>query len=131
MVRRARLNPRSLDWSRFVVAERDGVVVGCGQLRVHADGARELASLVVDRSNQGRGVASDIIDALLADDREDIFTLIDQRFVRHFRRWGFHAVDPGELPRTVFRTYRIGRIVTSLAPVLTRRRIRIVPLKRP
>ena len=131
MIRRARLNPRNLDWSRFVVAERDGTVVGCGQVRVYADGARELASLAVERSSRGQGIASDIIDTLLADDRDDTYTLIDRRFARHFRRWGFHTVDPGELPRTVLRTYRIGRTVTALASVLTRRRIRIVPLKRP
>lgn len=131
MIRRAHLNPRSLDWSRFVVAQRHGTIVGCGQVRVHADGARELASLVVQPTVRGQGVAGGIIDALLADDSGEMYTLIDRRFARHFQRWGFHVVDPDRLPRSVMRTYRIGRIVTGIASVVTRRRIRIVPLKRP
>ena len=131
MVRRARLNPRNLDWSGFRVAERHGTIVGLGQVRVYGDGARELASLVVQRSVRGQGVATAIIDALLADDRGVMYTLIDRRFTQHFQRWGFHVVDPSELPPSVMRTYRIGRVVTGLASALTRRRVRIVALKRP
>jgi N-acetylglutamate synthase-like GNAT family acetyltransferase len=131
MVRRARLNPRNLDWSRFCVAERHGTIVGLGQVRVYGDGARELASLVVQRSVRGQGIASDIVGALLADDRREMYTLIDRRFAQHFQRWGFHIVDPGELPRSVMGTYRVGRVVTALGSALTRRRVRIVALKRP
>jgi len=38
LVRQARLNPRDLRWSRFVVAERDRAVVGVAQVRVYPDG---------------------------------------------------------------------------------------------
>jgi N-acetylglutamate synthase-like GNAT family acetyltransferase len=131
MVRRAHLNPSNLDWSRFMVAERHATIVGAGQIRVHTDGARELASLVVQDSVRGQGVASDIIDALLADNRGEMYTLIDRRFTRHFQRWGFHVVDTEQLPRSMMRTLRFGRVVTGLAAVLTGRRMRIVPLKRP
>ena len=131
MVRRAHLNPRNLDWTRFIVAERHGTTIGGGQVRVYADGARELASLVVQRTLRGQGVASDIVDALLANDHGEMYALIDRRFTHHFQHWGFHVVDTDELPPSVMRTYRVGRIVTGLASVLTRRRIRIVPLKRP
>jgi N-acetylglutamate synthase-like GNAT family acetyltransferase len=131
MVHRAHLNPRDLDWSRFVVAEHRRTIVGVGQVRLHADGAHELASLVVERSFRGQGVAGSVVDALLTDDRGDMYTLIDRRFVQHFQRWRFHAVNPGELTRSIKRTYRVGRVVTVVASLLTCRRVRIVPLRRP
>lgn len=131
MVRRARLNPADLHWERFVVAERDSRTVGVAQLRRHPDGATELASLVVEPDAQRQGVAVQMVDALLADEQAPVHALIDRRFVGHFARWGFAPVGPRQLPRSVARNYRIGRIVTTLGSVLRRRRIRIVPLLRP
>jgi len=130
MVRRARLNPANLKWERFVIAERDGRTVGVAQLRRHSDGAIELASLFVEPDARRHGIAAHMVDALLADERAPVITLIDRRFVEHFSQWGFAQVDPGQLPRSVARGYRIGRVVTAVGSVLRRERIRIVPLLR-
>ena len=43
----AGLNPFSLGWPRFLVAEDGGRVVGVAQIKPHGDGSRELASLAV------------------------------------------------------------------------------------
>jgi len=131
MVRRARLNPAKLQWKRFVIAEHDSRAVGVAQLRRHFDGAVELASLVVEPDVQGHGIAGLMIDALLADEQAAVYTIIDRRYVAHFMRWGFSPVDPGRLPRSVSRIYRIGRVVTAVGSVLRRQRIRIVSLLRP
>jgi N-acetylglutamate synthase-like GNAT family acetyltransferase len=131
MVRGARLNPSGLDWRRFVVAELDGQTVGVAQLRRYSDGATELASLVVDPDKRGHGIATHMIDALLTGEQEPVYTLIDRRFVEHFTRWGFAPVEPSQLPRSVSRGYRIGRVVTAVGSLLRRQRIRIVPLLRP
>jgi N-acetylglutamate synthase-like GNAT family acetyltransferase len=130
MVRQARLNPADLRWPRFMVAERDGRIVGVAQLRLHPDGARELASLAVTPSARQQGVATRLVDALLQTQACEVFTLIDRPYVDHFRRWGFHEVDRASLPGSVARVYRIGRAVTAVASLLTRRKIRIVPLRR-
>ncbi|HEV8566819.1 MAG TPA: GNAT family N-acetyltransferase [Actinoplanes sp.] len=130
MVRQARLNPADLRWPRFVVAEHDGRIVGVAQLRLHPDGACELASLAVTPSARGQGVATKLVDALLQTQASEVYTLIDRPYVDHFRRWGFHEVDRAGLPRSVARVYRIGRAVTAVASLLTRRKIRIVPLRR-
>ena len=131
MVRRARLNPAGLHWEQFVVGERDGRAVGVAQVRRHSDGARELASLVVESGVRGHGIATQLVDALLADETAAVYALIDRRFAGHFARWGFRKVGPGELPRSVSRTYLIGRAVTTLGSLLRWQRIRIVPLLRP
>ena len=54
----AQLNPLALHWPRFVVAESQGQVVGVGQVKVHADGAPELASLAVLPQLQGSGAGT-------------------------------------------------------------------------
>lgn len=131
MVRQARLNPSDLHWPRFMVAEEDGAIVGVGQIRLYRDGAHELASLVVQPSTRGEGVATALVDALLADDHGEVYTLIDRRYTGHFARWGFREVAPTRLPRSLIRVYRLGRIVTGVGSLLTRRRIRIVALRRP
>jgi amino-acid N-acetyltransferase len=131
MVRRARLNPAGLHWEQFVVGERDGRAAGVAQLRRHSDGTKELASLAVEPGAREHGIATQMVDALLADETTAVYALIDRRFVGHFARWGFHQVAPSELPRSVSRIYLIGRAVTTLGSLLRRQRIRIVPLLRP
>jgi len=131
MVRRARLNPAGLHWEQFVIGERDGGAVGVAQLRRHSDGARELASMVVEPGARGHGIATQMVDALLADEIAAVYTLVDRRFAGHFASWGFREVAPSELPQSVARTYLIGRVVTTLGSLLRRQRIRIVPLLRP
>jgi N-acetylglutamate synthase-like GNAT family acetyltransferase len=130
MIRQARLNPADLQWRRFMVAEQDGQIIGVAQVRVHPDKARELASLAVVPSARGNGVATRLVDELLRDQTTEVYTLIDRPFVDHFRRWGFDRIDAARLPRSVRRVYRTGRIVTTLASVVVRRRIRIVALRR-
>jgi N-acetylglutamate synthase-like GNAT family acetyltransferase len=131
MIRRAGLNPAGLQWAHFTVAEQAGRIVGVVQVRVHPDGARELASLAVASEFRGNGVATRLVDAVLRDETTEVYTLIDRRFVDHFQRWGFERVEVAQLPRSVRRVYRIGRVVTTLGSVVARRRIRIVPLRRP
>jgi amino-acid N-acetyltransferase len=130
MVRRARLNPAGLHWEQFVVGELDGRAVGVAQLRRHSDGTKELASLVVEPGAREHGIATQLVDALLADETAAVYALIDRRFVDHFVRWGFSQVGPSELPRSVSRIYMIGRAVTTVGGLLRRQRIRIVPLLR-
>ena len=101
-----------------MVAERDGHAVGVAQLRRHSDGATELASLVVEPEVRGHGIAGRMVDALLIDEQMPVYTLIDRRFADHFTRWGFTPVDPGRLPRSIARVYRIGRVVTAVGSVL-------------
>jgi N-acetylglutamate synthase-like GNAT family acetyltransferase len=127
----AKLNPRNLDPSRFVVAEVGDGIAGAAQLRRHSDGALELASIVVRDDLRGAGVASAMVDRLLTGEEAEVFVLVDRPYREHFGRWGFEEVPPATLPRSVKLNYRIGRVVTTIGSVVQRRRIRIVPLRRP
>jgi amino-acid N-acetyltransferase len=131
LVRQARLNPRGLDWRRFVIAEADGAPIGVAQVRRHPDGSRELASLVVRPEYRDRGVAGRMIDALLPDEPGPVFTLVDRRYAQHFTRWHFQPVDPADLPRSMARQLQIGRLATAIGSLLIRHRIRLLALRRP
>ena len=87
LVREARLNPRGLHWSRFLVADDDGRIVGVAQVRLHSDGARELASLVVKPEYRGQGLAGHLIDGLASGDHGRMHMLVDRPFADYYQRW--------------------------------------------
>ena len=131
LVRGARLNPADLDWRRFTVVEDGGVVVGVGQVRVHGDGSREIASLVVAPEHRGRGVAVELVDALVASSPGPLYVLLDRAALPSWaRRWGFRPVRPAALPRPVRRELRVGRVVAGVLGLRHGRRIRIVAARR-
>jgi N-acetylglutamate synthase-like GNAT family acetyltransferase len=63
IVRAARINPRDLNWQRFLLAQRGQHVIGVGQVKPHEDGSRELASIAVVPEWQGNGVGGALIRA--------------------------------------------------------------------
>ena len=83
LVHSERLNPTGINWPNFLVAAVGGRVVGAAQVRNHTDGSRELGSLVVAREKRGQGIASRMIDALLADEREPIWMITSETYARN------------------------------------------------
>ena len=103
----AGLFPLDLNWRRFLVAEDDGQIVGCVQMRRHR-GADELSSLVVARSQRGRGVARQLIERLLVDEPGPVYLICAERLEPFYRRFGFVVVDEG-LPAALRRKRDAGR----------------------
>jgi N-acetylglutamate synthase-like GNAT family acetyltransferase len=100
IVRAGRINPFGLAWSRFLVAERAGVVIGVGQIKPHRDRSRELASIAVAAPYQGQGIGGALIQALLAQATPPLFLICLDRLTGYYRRFGFqpiaaHAMPPG------------------------------------
>ncbi len=95
LVRAANLDPLSLHWENFLVAESAGRVVGAGQVKPYPN-ARELGSLVVLPSHRGRGVGSDIVRALIARESGDVFLLCRDRLEAYYARFGFRRAGFGE-----------------------------------
>jgi len=59
------INPLGIKWPRFLVANHlEEGLIGCGQVKVHRDGSRELASIAVHKAWRKQGVARAIISAL-------------------------------------------------------------------
>ena len=54
---------------RFVLAERDGTIVGTGALIEESPGTGRLVRMSVDRHHRGRGIGRALVDHLVAEAR--------------------------------------------------------------
>jgi len=107
LIRETRLNPLGLKWPHFVVAEDEqGVFIGCGQIKTHKDGTRELASIAVVKGWRGRDVASTIIHQLLNGASRPLYLMCGSRLIPFYQPFGFEEIsDAAAMPAT-FRRYR-------------------------
>lgn len=97
MVRQARINPFGLHWPDFIIAEREGQIVGIGQVKEHRDGSRELASIAVRPAYQRQGIATAIIRELLSRE-EGVLYLTCRTYMEDFYKpFGFYRVSGDEL----------------------------------
>lgn len=68
------------------------------QLRRHRDGSRELGSLVVRKEARRQGIASRLINALLAGANERVLLITAESFAARYERWGFRQIEPAAAP---------------------------------
>lgn len=115
IIRDAGINPMSLDWHRFLIAEENGQTIGIGQVKQHGDGSRELASIAVIPERRGQGIASEIIRALLAKENDDVYLTCRAQLESFYNRFGFRKVGREEMTPYFRRIYRIGNIFARLA----------------
>lgn len=83
------------DVQEFWVAERDGVILGCGALHVMWEDLAEIRTVAVRLDSQGHGVGHQIVSRLLEIAREvgvsRVFVLTFA--VEFFARHGFEEID--------------------------------------
>jgi amino-acid N-acetyltransferase len=130
LVHAERLNPHGLDWKNFVLASIDDRIVGAVQMRQHADGARELGSLVVAPPHRRQGIAGRLITALLAQHPGTVHVITARANAEHYRRWGFRTLASRHAPRSVRRNRLLGQAASLLALLGGRRPRRLVILRR-
>jgi N-acetylglutamate synthase-like GNAT family acetyltransferase len=116
LVHSGRINPTGLDWQRFILAQTaEGEVIGCGQVKPHRDGSKELASIVVHPDWRGRGVARKIIEELLASHPGELYLMCRSELGSLYEKFGFRAIQPGEMPKYFRRISRLAGLLESLA----------------
>jgi N-acetylglutamate synthase-like GNAT family acetyltransferase len=117
LIRAVGINPLGLDWRRFILAVGpDNQMIGCGQIKVHKDGSRELASIAVRENWRGRGVASGIIDCLLQNETGNIWLMCRSEMVPFYARFGFDEVTQvEELPSYYRRIYKLWKLLSSIS----------------
>ncbi len=99
LVWRVLVNPTGLDWRRFVVAVDDqGNVLGCGQIKPHRDGSRELASIAVQPEFHGQGIGTAVIQRLLAENAPPLYLTCRAHLGSYYHRFGFETVALDEMP---------------------------------
>lgn len=112
LVRAAHLNPIGLDWHNFVVAaDAEDSILGCGQIKTHRGGAKELASIWVLPTCRGHGVARAIIESLLSDQASRTWLTCASALVPFYSRFGFREPDARDGGPLYF---RFARLVAAL-----------------
>ncbi len=130
LIRAAHLNPRDLDWRRFLVADAGDRAVGCAQARIHRHGTRELASVAVEAELRGAGIGSLLVEAILAREPGVLYVMTERRTEGYFARFGFRRIRAADAPPDFRRQYRIAWIVTTALSPLARRRLRVISMRR-
>lgn len=120
LIRAVNINPMGLKWPRFLVAvAENGELIGCGQIKPHRDGSRELASIAVQKGWRRQGIAAAIIQRLLADEPPPVWLTCIDRLVPFYEQFGFVEVKDGD-GRSLPRTYRFIRTVFKPVQKLSR-----------
>jgi amino-acid N-acetyltransferase len=92
------------DIQEFLVAERDGEVVGCGALHVMWEDLAEVRTVAVNPDLAGQGIGSLILTALIERAREvgvkKVFCLTFA--VPFFERHGFQEIDDTPVEHDVY-----------------------------
>jgi amino-acid N-acetyltransferase len=124
LVRSERLNPNDLDWPRFVVATSFDAVIGAVQMRRHADGSRELASLVVHPQWRGQGIAPRLIAQRLDAQAGPVNLITARPMAPFFERWGFRPIEARAAPPALRRQRCLGQWLGGAFSLLRGRRPR-------
>lgn len=120
LIQEGNINPIGLAWPRFTVAvDPAGQVIGCGQIKPHAGGVYELASIAVRPAWRRQGVARCIIDHLLSAHftvapETPLYLTCRSELGSFYTRFGFRPLTPEEMPPYFRRIYRVIRIANAL-----------------
>jgi len=100
--------PRTLDniihdVQNFVVAELDGVVVGCASLYIYQTGLAEIRSVVIEESAQNQGQGQALVQYLLefAHQMELEQIIVLTYIPEYFTKLGFNTIDKSSLAENI------------------------------
>jgi amino-acid N-acetyltransferase len=109
-----KINPMNLDWRRFIVAiAPDGDLIGCGQVKPHRDGSLELASIAVAAAWRGKGIARDIIQALLLAHPGELHLTCRSHLEPFYEKFGFQVINEAQMPPYFRKISRLARLFSS------------------
>jgi N-acetylglutamate synthase-like GNAT family acetyltransferase len=118
LVRGEHLNPLGLDWRRFTVARMPAQekLSGCVQVKPHADGSRELASLVVAVEWRGLGIGAQLVRHCQASAEKRLYLTCRGGLGSYYARFGFTVVSPAAMPPYFKRISRLAKVFGVLFP---------------
>jgi amino-acid N-acetyltransferase len=129
-IRQAKINPRNLHWENFLVAEENGRLIGMRQVKVHAQGTREVGSGFVLPEYRRQGISARLMNEILSREQDTLYLMCRDKRAPYYEQFGFRQVAVDQLPVDFHKEYRIGRFVTSLMSIFSKEKIRIIPMKR-
>jgi N-acetylglutamate synthase-like GNAT family acetyltransferase len=116
LIRAVKINPLGIDWARFLIAVDGGNrLVGCGQVKLHRDGSRELASIAVTPAWRGQGVAHALIKRLVASHDQPLYLTCRSHLGDFYKRFGFQVIQPAEMPAYFRRVFRLAELLARFS----------------
>lgn len=107
MVLREGLDPSTLRWPNFIVAQDDaGAIAGIAQIKPYRD-CREFGSLVVLPQFRRQGIGAMLIEHALENEAGDVYLVCGVHRVPYYRKFGFVEINRDDAPRTLRRKLRI------------------------
>ncbi len=97
LIHAAHLDPTSLKWENFLVAEIEGKLVGIGQIKRYP-GCEELGSLVTLPQYRGQGVAHELISALEARAGRPLYLFCETKMQPFYQQFGYETISYWQLP---------------------------------
>lgn len=117
LIYRVGINPLGLEWRRFWIVEENGKLIACGQIKIHRDGSRELASIAVVPERRRRGYARAVIEQLLSDAQKPLYLTCRPNLEQFYAKFGFDTVrQPAEMPPYFRRVWKIARFIGRFFP---------------
>lgn len=114
LIRQVRINPTKLDWRRFTVADCEGEMIGCAQLKPVPRGLTELASLAVRPSYRHQGVARSLIEYLLVSAPRPVYLTCRSALGGMYEKFGFQALEVDGMPVYYRRLQRLAKTFLEL-----------------
>lgn len=112
LIRQVNINPTELSWQRFIVAmDGDDRLIGCGQVKTHQGGVRELASIAVVPERRGEGIARKVIEHLIALHPSPLYLTCRRELGAFYQRFGFSTLGFQEMPVYYRRLFRIAHLL--------------------
>jgi N-acetylglutamate synthase-like GNAT family acetyltransferase len=115
LIHQVGINPMALDWRHFLLAvdEKDRMI-GCGQIKAHFDGTRELASIAVVPEQRGQGIARAVIEQLKAENFPPLYLTCRSELSLMYEKFGFRTLKPEELTPYFKRIWRFAHLIQRL-----------------
>ena len=115
LIHQVGINPMGLDWRHFLLAvDENDRMTGCGQIKPHFDGTRELASIAVVPEQRGQGIARAVIEHLQAENSPPLYLTCRSMLGPMYEKFGFRALGPNELSPYFKRIWRLAGLIHRL-----------------
>lgn len=99
LIHRVKIHPFGLNWQQFVVAvSSNGEIIGCGQVKKHPNGVRELASIAVDEAYRNLGIAKAIVEHLTNISQKPIYLTCRSNLESFYKQFGFETIPENDMP---------------------------------
>ena len=115
LIRQVGINPTGLDWRRFMIAvDNSGAMLGCGQLKPHAGGMVEMASIAVEPAYRQQGIARALIEHLMDQAPRPLYLTCRSSLGPFYEKWGFRVLTAAEMPAYYRRLSIVAAVVSGL-----------------